>query len=108
MTDAHATAVAIDAADILLEAHRLITGPRQTAYSHPADDYARTAEIFQSLTGIQLSVQEAILFMVAVKLSRLRHNLARGGWHHDSLVDAIGYLGCLNMAHRAEESSRNL
>lgn len=95
-------------ADALLEAYALITGPRQTAYSHPADDYARTVAIFKAITGIELTTQQAILFMVAVKLSRLRHNLARGGWHHDSLVDAIGYLGCLNMAHRAEESSRNL
>lgn len=101
MTDAHAQATMIDAADILLEAHRLITGPRQHAYSHPADDYARTADIFHALTGIRLTVEQAILFMVAVKFSRLRHNLDHGRWHHDSLVDAIGYLGCLNMAHRA-------
>jgi hypothetical protein len=26
--------------EILLEAHRLVNGPRQKDYGHPADDYA--------------------------------------------------------------------
>lgn len=86
-------------ADILIEAHGLITGPRQDTYGHPADDYAKVADIYFGLTGVRLSVEEAILFMVAVKLARLRTNIEVGGWHHDSLVDAIGYLGCLDMAH---------
>jgi len=34
---------------------------------------------------------------VAVKIARLRTAHERGEQHHDSLVDAIGYLGCLNM-----------
>jgi hypothetical protein len=38
------------------------------------------------------------MFMVAVKLARLRTNLERDTIHHDSLVDALGYLACLNMA----------
>ena len=84
-------------ADALLEAYALITGPRQTAYSHPADDYARTAAIFKAITGIELTTQQAILFMVAVKLSRLAHNLNQGNLHRDSLVDAAGYLGCMAM-----------
>lgn len=84
-------------ADALLEAYALITGPRQTAYSHPADDYARTVAIFKAITGIELTTQQAILFMVAVKLSRLAHNLNQGNLHRDSLVDAAGYLGCMAM-----------
>ena len=84
-------------ADALLEAYALITGPRQTAYSHPADDYARTVAIFKAITGIELTTQQAILFMVAVKLSRLAHNLTQGNLHRDSLVDAAGYLGCMAM-----------
>jgi len=38
--------------------------------------------------------------MVSVKLARLRTNLENDTIHHDSLVDALGYLTCLNMAAR--------
>ena len=84
--------------EILLEAHRLVNGPRQIDYGHPADDYQKVSDIFYSITGIDLSVSEAILFMVSVKLARLRTNLENDTIHHDSLVDALGYLTCLNMA----------
>lgn len=84
--------------EILLEAHKLVNGPRQNDYGHPADDYSKVADIFESFTGIQLTVPEAILFMVAVKMARLRTNLDKDVVHHDSLLDAIGYLACLNMA----------
>lgn len=86
--------------EILLEAHRLVNGPRQKDYGHPADDYQKVSDIFYSITGIDLSVSEAILFMVSVKLARLRTNLENDTIHHDSLVDALGYLTCLNMAAR--------
>ena len=84
--------------EILLEAHRLVNGPRQKDYGHPADDYQKVSDIFYSITGIDLSVSESILFMVAVKLARLHTNLEAGVIHKDSLVDALGYLTCLNMA----------
>jgi propanediol dehydratase large subunit len=84
--------------EILLEAHQLVNGPRQNDYGHPADDYRKVADIYYALTGINLEVSEAIMFMVAVKLARLRTNLEHDTIHHDSLVDALGYLTCLNMA----------
>lgn len=87
-------------AEILHEAHGLITGPRQQQYSHPYDDYSKVVDIFYGLTGVRLTVHEALCFMVAVKMARLRTATERGGWHHDSLVDAIGYLGCMNMAEQ--------
>lgn len=93
-------------ADILLEAHQLITGDRQIAYSHPREDYQQTVEIFEGLTGLHLTVEQGILFMVAVKLSRLRTNMQRGCLHHDSLVDTIGYLGCLNMAAKGDTGGK--
>lgn len=89
--------------DILLEAHGLIHGARQAAYGHPADDYAKVVDIFHALTGLDLTVEEALLFMVSVKFARLRTNIEAGGWHHDSLVDAIGYLGCLDMVHNRSD-----
>jgi hypothetical protein len=82
--------------ELLLEAHGLICGDRNTEYSHPTDDYRKVTDIFRSLTGVNLSVEEALLFMVSVKMARLRTNLESGVLHRDSLVDAVGYLGCLS------------
>jgi len=87
-------------ADVVLTAHTLITGDRQAAYDHPADDYSKVCDIFFGLTGVRLSVQQALCFMVSVKLARMRTNREHGRWHEDSVVDAIGYLGCMAMAER--------
>jgi len=87
-----------DGAEIVREAYELIVGPRQDAYSHPAEDYERTARIFNAITGQHLTTEAAILFMVAVKLSRLQHEINAGAWLPDNTRDAIGYLGCLHMA----------
>lgn len=84
-------------AEIVREAYELITGPRQAAYSHPAEDYTRTAAIFNAITGHDLTTEEAILFMVAVKLSRIHNELLTDQDLPDNTRDAIGYLGCLNM-----------
>lgn len=94
-------------AEALIEAFELITGPRQATYSHPEDDYSKVVRIFEGMTGLQMTAQEGVLFMVAVKLARLTHNLDQGIYHHDSLVDAAGYLGCLAMIERRKEARRD-
>jgi len=86
-------------ADILLEAHQLITGPRQATYGNVTEDYSKVIEIFAGLTGIRLSMSDALLFMVSVKMARLRTNLEKNRLHHDSLLDALGYLALLNQAY---------
>jgi hypothetical protein len=86
-------------AEVLLEAHHLITGDRNNHYGHPHDDYAKVAEIYAALTGIELDVEQAVLFPLAMKLARIRTAREAGRWHHDSVVDAAGYLGCLAMIH---------
>ena len=88
-------------AEILLEAHKLITGPRQASYSHPAEDYARTVSIFNAITGHNLTALDGILFMVSVKLSRLAHERATGVPHPDNIVDLAGYIGCYKMVETA-------
>jgi len=96
-------------ADILTEAHHLITGPRQAEYSHPFDDYYKVKELFYAMTGIMLTVEQAILFMVCVKLARLSTNMEHGRWKRDTIVDAAGYLGCMSMAHEhIEEGMRKI
>ena len=86
-------------ADILLEAHQLVTGPRNDTYGNVVDDYSKVIHIFEGLTGIKLSIADALLFMVSVKMARLRTNLDKNRLHHDSLADALGYLGLLNQAY---------
>lgn len=86
-------------ADVLLEAHNLITGDRHNAYAHPLEDYTQTRDIFEALTGVSVTVEEAILFMVSVKLSRLRTAMAEQRWAHDTVVDTAGYIGCLSMVY---------
>ena len=86
-------------ADILLEAHQLVTGPRNDSYGNVVDDYSKVIQIFEGFTGIKLSISDALLFMVSVKMARLRTNLDRNRLHHDSLLDALGYLGLLNQAY---------
>lgn len=90
-------------AEIVREAYELITGPRQDAYSHPAEDYTRTAAIFNAITGHDITTEEAILFMVAVKLSRIHNELLTSQTIPDNTRDAIGYLGCLNMVREAQK-----
>ena len=86
-------------ADILLEAHQLVTGARQDSYGNVTEDYSKVIEIFAGLTGIRLSMSDALLFMVSVKMARLRTNLEKNRLHHDSLLDALGYLALLNQAY---------
>jgi len=95
-----------DGAEILTEAHDLITGPRQAEYSHPFDDYYKVRELFYTMTGVMLSVKQAVTFMVCVKMARLSTNLENDTWKRDTVVDAAGYLGCLAMVH--EHSDQRL
>jgi len=94
----------IDPGDAAYRAWQLTKGDRMAQYGHPWDDYTRVRRIFGSITNYHhnLSTQEAIMFMVCVKLARLMKSLDEGKMHEDSLVDAIGYLNCLHMADARE------
>lgn len=80
-------------------------GARMATYGHPWVDYTMVRRIFATLTNYKhnLTVQEAIMFMVAVKLARLMKSLDDEKLHEDSLVDAIGYLNCLHMADARDQ-----
>ena len=94
----------IDPGDAAYAAWQLTKGPRQDQYGHPWDDYNHVRRLFSTLTNYKhnLTVQEAILFMVCVKMARLMKSLNIEKMHEDSLVDAIGYLNCLHMADAKE------
>jgi len=83
--------------EILLEAYRLVNGDRGAEYGHPADDYSKVRDIFAAISGIELTVEQAVLFPLAMKLARMRTNMEAGKFHRDSVVDGAGYLACLSM-----------
>jgi hypothetical protein len=83
---------------ILAEAEHLTTRDRNDSYGHPAHAYGRVSAAFNALTGHDISTEEAILFMVCVKLAREAYKPKR-----DNRVDAAGYLNCLDMVIQARD-----
>ena len=75
---------------ILEEAARLTSGDRDGTYGHPYVDYTRTAQLWSGILGAEVTAEQAILCMIAVKLSRLCHSPG----HRDSIVDIAGYARC--------------
>jgi len=61
-------------------------------YGHPYEDFSRTAKIWSAILGIEVTPQQAILCMIAVKISRECHRPKR-----DNRVDIAGYAEALDM-----------
>lgn len=83
---------------VTAEAHGLVHGNRGALYNHPSIDYGRVTELFEALTGIAMSVPEAVCFMMCMKLSRIGNALDQeftADMVRDSLVDLAGYADCL-------------
>lgn len=85
----------------LLNAFALTHGDRNTSYGPFAEDYARVSSVFSALCDhepVQMDSAYALLFMVAMKLSRVAHALHTGMAYEepqmveDSIIDASGYL----------------
>lgn len=83
---------------ILVEAQRIIHGARRSSYGHPFDEYACVAAMMSSLIrdklrgDVDLSPEEAAMFMILVKLRRERFRARR-----DNRVDGAGYWGVLDL-----------
>jgi hypothetical protein len=89
-----------DEQTILQEAEKLVDGDRREAYGHPFDDYSRTATLWSQVLGHAVTVEQAIMCMICVKLSRECNRHGR-----DNLVDIAGYAACLDDVH-AERARR--
>lgn len=83
------------------EAHRLVTGPRQASYDHPATDFAVTGRMWGALLERWRHSEEPDvppelvgLCMAALKLARETYRPAR-----DNRVDACGYVETVDMIH---------
>ena len=90
-----------DYGSTLLNAFALTHGDRNTSYGPFAEDYQRVSSVFSALCDyepVQMDAAYALLFMVAMKLSRIAHGLHTGmAWEdpqmvEDSIIDASGYL----------------
>lgn len=86
---------------VLEEAHALVNGPRQSDYGHPLDDFSKTAKIWESILGVEVTPEQVGLCMVGVKISRETNRHKR-----DNLVDGIGYF--LTIDKIIEEKERRL
>jgi hypothetical protein len=51
-----------------------------------------------------MTAEDGVLFMVCVKLSRLMHELDNDLDIPDNTIDAIGYMGCLQMIREASKN----
>ena len=84
---------------ITADAHALCYGDRGRLYDHPAIDYSRVAELFNSMIeGADITAAEAVVFMLCVKMSRISNGISHdfpAEMLRDSIVDLAGYAECL-------------
>jgi hypothetical protein len=87
---------------ILEEAMRITSGDRQNQYGAADQDFARTAQMWSALKGVEFTTEEVAAFQICVKLSRNTHQSKRDNW-----VDVAGYSKCgHNCATIAEKRQR--
>lgn len=77
--------------NILIEAHKLVTGDRAKQYGNANDLLSRVAGAFEIITGKGIEPEDICLIMVLLKLQRDQHRSKR-----DNRVDACGYLELMN------------
>lgn len=86
----------IEHESICQEAHRLVNGPRQGDYGHPAEDFARTGRIWGAILGIpDVEPHVVALCMAGVKISRHVNSPKR-----DNLTDLAGYAATAELVHQ--------
>jgi len=84
---------------LLTEAARLTAGDRNKDYGSPVENHRHIAEIFNAITGIQISARNVAMLHVATKLARMKTSPLKS----DSYVDAMAYLG---IAYECEEAEK--
>lgn len=72
---------------VISEAADHISGDRAAAYGDAREGFARVAQMWSGILGVEVPVEKVAMMMVALKLSRLSQNPD----NRDSWVDVIGY-----------------
>jgi len=79
------------------EAQRIVYGDREQTYDHPSRNFERTALLWTAhlkakygAVAPELDVDDVAWMMVQLKQARQIHQHKR-----DNLVDAIGYVACM-------------
>ena len=76
---------------VLLEAHNLIYGEREADYGSVTDNFARIAAGWQVILGTTVTPEQVGPAMAWLKIAR-----QVGKPKRDNLVDAAGYIGCVD------------
>lgn len=71
----------------LTEVDRTINGERSESYGDPSIGFSKTAEMFNSITGADITPVDVVIFNVCQKLERLSNSPS----HRDSWLDIAGY-----------------
>lgn len=82
---------------ILEEADKIVNGERQTDYDDPVTNFKRIAAIATELTDKELSPEDCVKVLMAVKMARQVFKHKR-----DNLVDLAGYTEILNRIMEAD------
>ncbi len=81
--------VGSDKKSILLKANELIFGQRQTDYGKAMDNMKNIAAHWSLILEYEVTWDQAVKCMIAVKLARLKVTPS----HEDSWIDIAGYVG---------------
>jgi hypothetical protein len=76
--------------ELLREAESLVNGDRNVAYGDPSHDFRRTASLWSTYLGADISPHDVAAMMALLKISRIRWSPHR----RDSWVDLAGYAAC--------------
>lgn len=71
---------------VVEEANKLIRGDRLEHYGHPSVNFKRIADSWSAFLGVEVTPVMVAIMMILLKAQRVAE-----GYHHDSMVDIIGY-----------------
>jgi hypothetical protein len=69
------------------QAELIVHGERQEFYGHPLDNWTRTVKMWSVILGVEVTIEQAMDMMVALKIARNVHRFKDDNW-----VDIAGYV----------------
>ncbi len=75
---------------ILIEAEKVINGPRKETYGNPLIMCENIAKLWEPILGTKVSPEKVSLCMVQLKIAREVYKHQK-----DNLIDMCGYIGIL-------------